>query len=267
MKVAVEYITPEQATYMLKHNPNNRKLQKSRVEKMALFMERGAWQNNGSSIVMNGEVLLDGQHRLSAVVMSGMTIPFVVVRDVEKTAFSSIDTGRSRTLADALHVKGNRNANAVAAALNFYRNMRQAAVPRPNPKSVEPMTHGELIALLDECPHIQQSVQYVLDFEIRPTVSVSLLAALHALFSEKDRRLADRYIRAIGTGIGVQEGSVEAAVMFRLGGKFTRKSEKTNTNAQAIAIIKGWNHLRTGTIPQRIQAFGKKKTGKIVPIE
>mgnify|MGYP000912643236 CR=1 FL=1 len=111
------------------------------------------------------------------------------------------------------------------------------------------------------------NVQYVLDFEIRPTVSVSLLAALHALFSEKDRRLADRYIRAIGTGIGVQEGSVEAAVMFRLGGKFTRKSEKTNTNAQAIAIIKGWNHLRTGTIPQRIQAFGKKKTGKIVPIE
>lgn len=264
MKASVEYITPEQATLMLKNNPNNRKLSRSRVEKMAAQMERGAWTSNGSSIVMDGETLLDGQHRLSAIVKSGVTLPFVVVRNVDKTAFSSIDTGRPRSLSDVLHIRGNRNAHILSAALRALWNIKHGTTPYGFASSN--LTHGEMSDFLTLYPKVKDSVLFVVDFDVRPPVPVSLLAALHAAFAEKDERLADRYIRAIGTGIGIQEGSVEAAVMFRLNGKFTR-TNRSNGNSQAAAIIKGWNHLRAGTMPVRIQAEPRNGEHNAIPIQ
>lgn len=60
----------------LSRNSNNRNLRGQVIASYARDMKSGAWVLNGETvkIASNGQ-LLDGQHRLNAVVESGQTVP------------------------------------------------------------------------------------------------------------------------------------------------------------------------------------------------
>ena len=95
MQARIETITPEKASGYLKKNKNNRAVSAPLVSRMAREMREGLWAENGETIVFNGDGrLLDGQHRLMAVVESGETIRSLVVTRVPATAFQTIDTGK-----------------------------------------------------------------------------------------------------------------------------------------------------------------------------
>ena len=67
-------ITPQMAEGMLRHNTGNRALRPSVVQHYADQMRRGKWQVTHQAIAVDcyGN-LVDGQHRLSAIVMSGVS--------------------------------------------------------------------------------------------------------------------------------------------------------------------------------------------------
>lgn len=265
MKASVEYITPEQATLMLKNNPNNRKLQPFRVAKLADQMKRGAWRTNGSSIVMNGEVLLDGQHRLSAIIESGLTFPFVVVRGVPPEAFYTIDTGRSRTLADVLLIKGEARSAALSAAVRLHIAFSSGA-PAGVANVSRDWTYGELVEYAEQHPEIGRSIEFIEDLNGKTPVSVGAIAALHSLFSLKDKSLADHYVESIMKGTRIEPGSIEEMVFGRLAGIASDYNRKMMTHRnKAELVVRGWNHLREGTRPNSwIKVGGKtKKGGKV----
>lgn len=129
MKTKLEIITPEIATEILeRHNPRNRSVSESTVQSYAVDMKNGRWTSTHQGIAFdtNGD-LLDGQHRLWAVVFSGCTIEFWVFRDMPvKTqqgnvylyTMDSIDRGRVRTTGQQMQLcHGIKNGNVVAAAL------------------------------------------------------------------------------------------------------------------------------------------------------
>src|SRR3954469_22575211 len=90
--VSIETITPEKAAKWLAHNPANRNLADARFGAFAAAVLRNEWRLHGESIKfdLNGD-LLDGQHRLAAVVKSGVTIQSVVVRGVPRDDQKTID--------------------------------------------------------------------------------------------------------------------------------------------------------------------------------
>lgn len=111
----VETITPEIAKKMLEQNTGNfRTIDKSRVVSYANEIASGNWDVNGESIKFNGDVLLDGQHRLYAIIKAGVAIQTVVTRGVQSSAVH-IDRGRPRSIGQWLRSKGIRSANNVAA--------------------------------------------------------------------------------------------------------------------------------------------------------
>ena len=77
-----EDIGPEEATVLLsKLMPNYRPPDPRFVTQMADLMRRGVWQPSGDSIKRDDEAgLVDGRMRLLAVVESGCTVDFVVMR-------------------------------------------------------------------------------------------------------------------------------------------------------------------------------------------
>src|SRR5512139_1601297 len=80
-------VTPAMAAELLKNRPANRPISKVRVRLMIEDMRAGRWVDNGSSIVVTDDLqLLDGQHRLQAVMDSGCTITFLVACGVPQTA-------------------------------------------------------------------------------------------------------------------------------------------------------------------------------------
>lgn len=230
---------------MLLNNPNNRKLEKKRVERFAEMMRRGVWLENGASIVMNGTMLLDGQHRLSAVIASGVSLPMVVVRDVPTQSFSTIDTGKSRTLADYLGIEGFSHAATLASAIRQFSALRSGlSIANAYSPHKTAMTYEELSQMLTDYPQIKRSVEYIFMIDAKPPMQPATLAALHALFSEKAPILADRYITRITAGTNLEPGSVEASVYGRLLSRSLGQSRRLRPVEKTYLVIKGWNMLR-----------------------
>ncbi len=101
-------VSPEiAAKWLAIENSRNRSISEGAVARYANDMLCGAWVSNGETIKFGADgSLLDGQHRLSAIVESGVTVPLMVVRGVSNTAQSTIDTGRPRSDTDNFRIQG-----------------------------------------------------------------------------------------------------------------------------------------------------------------
>ena len=101
MKVTIKKISPKEAEMLLfEHNPYNyRKINFSTVKIYAKDMKDGNWKENGETIKFdfNGN-LIDGQHRLQAIVESGITIELIIVEGLDPNVADTIDIGRKRTI-------------------------------------------------------------------------------------------------------------------------------------------------------------------------
>lgn len=96
-------VSPAKAEKWLEEaNIGNRSLSIPHVERLARDMKAGAWGDTPEPIAFdsNGR-LIDGQHRLAAVVKSGVTICFWVATNCHLDAQKYLDAGRRRSLADA----------------------------------------------------------------------------------------------------------------------------------------------------------------------
>ena len=84
LTVEVEIITPEMAEMYLANNAYHRKVKKKKVEAYVKDLQDGNWRLNGKTITFdsNGR-LLGGQHRLHAVVESGLPLTTLVVRGLD----------------------------------------------------------------------------------------------------------------------------------------------------------------------------------------
>lgn len=117
-------VTPELATEMLKRNSEGqRTISKLAVERYAADMETEDWIFNGAPVIMSKEHrLLDGQHRLSAIIESGQAQLLLVIHGLDAGAMSTIDAGRTRSYADILKIRGvPHHANVAALTAKVWQ--------------------------------------------------------------------------------------------------------------------------------------------------
>ncbi len=88
--VRVESINPELAKSYLNKMGKNRHVTQHHLKTLVRDMKAGRWVFNGDPIRFNGEKLIDGQHRLNALIESGKTLDFVVIRQLPKEAFDTM---------------------------------------------------------------------------------------------------------------------------------------------------------------------------------
>lgn len=120
MEITIEKVAPKKARTLLEANTQNRLLNKSTVERYAREMKLGTWVDQGDPIRLAKDgTLLDGQHRLAAIVESGLTQKIVVVSGVDTRAMLTMDTGRKRSFSDHLRIHGYIHHASLAAACKF----------------------------------------------------------------------------------------------------------------------------------------------------
>lgn len=120
MQITVEEVTPKTAERWLRRNTLNRNISPGRVGRYVREMRAGNWRLNGDAIRFYADGgLADGQHRLQAVVASGITIETVVVRGLESDILHTLDQGRTRQRHDILRMSGYSNATRLASALKY----------------------------------------------------------------------------------------------------------------------------------------------------
>lgn len=121
IKSQVRTITPEEALELLKFNTRNRPMKKNVVMDYARQMKDGLWKTNGEPIIISdGNVILDGQHRLAACVKSNTPITTIITTGVDASVFDTIDTGIIRTGGDILSIGGVKDANHISAGITKY---------------------------------------------------------------------------------------------------------------------------------------------------
>ena len=104
---AVMEVGPDLATRWLEGNTHNRPLRDTVVDRFIRDMQAGRWQltHQGVAFDVDG-VLIDGQHRLWAIVLSNLTVPLRVFFNEPIENMRAIDTGLVRTNFDVLHLSG-----------------------------------------------------------------------------------------------------------------------------------------------------------------
>jgi hypothetical protein len=100
-------VSPELATRWLEGNTHNRPLRQTIVDRFARDMQAGRWQLTHQGIAFDVDgVLIDGQHRLWAIVMSTVTVPLRVFFNEPLENMTAVDTGLARSNFDVLHLSG-----------------------------------------------------------------------------------------------------------------------------------------------------------------
>lgn len=101
MHSQIETLTPARAAEILgSKNPNNRPVSRERVRRYAQEMREGRWVLTPQGLAFDSAGnLLDGQHRLAAVVQANEPQAFYVAHDVPREALRGLDQGLGRTAA------------------------------------------------------------------------------------------------------------------------------------------------------------------------
>jgi hypothetical protein len=111
-------VTPEMAMKWLEGEAHNRALRSSVVERYARDMKAGKWQLTHEAIAFDfNKVLIDGQHRLWAVIESKVPIRFMVARDVRPETRAVINSGLARTDVDHLQFGYDMRVTPMHAAI------------------------------------------------------------------------------------------------------------------------------------------------------
>lgn len=118
-------VKPAKARQWLENNFRNRPLSDDVVAAYARDMAVGVWVATHQGIAFNDrDELIDGQHRLHAIVRSGVTVRMMVtfglaseIAGREMTTMDAVDRGRTRSVSDQLRIQHGMQDGAAIAAI------------------------------------------------------------------------------------------------------------------------------------------------------
>ena len=250
----IELISPQKAKeYLLNANPTNRPLAASRVHKMALDMAGGRWHFTGQTISFDlKHRLVDGHHRLNAIVKSGCTIPCLVVNGIHADAVKRVDTGASRTTADVAHMHHVQNANCAAAVTRLLLIHKKHGIPRVSNAFAQP-THAEIVDDLLERPDLAYSIKA--GNLARKFVTPTVASFCHYLFVHQDAKMADKFWSLLcGDGSLLEPGNPALALRNKL--TENKISSRKFSSQELIGFFfRAWIHFKNGTKLRFIRAM------------
>lgn len=239
VKMKLESISPGKAAEWLTHNISNRPLNSKRAKKYAKAISDDVWALNGETIKFNcnGE-LIDGQHRLHAVVISGRTIQSYVLRGLPADAFDTIDSGKSRSNGDRLARRGVKHYALVAAITGFvFRHEigdHGSLAPRPDVMDECLARHSGILEAAHDIASIRPKI-------LTPSISGFLLYYGRHLWGGK----SDTFWLSILNAEGLERGTAAHTLYRKLHDAQTRTFDLSRTAKRALCI-KAFNAAMLG---------------------
>lgn len=107
VKTTYMNITADIASQWLEGNVRNRRIDQKHVDILAQDMAAGKWRLTHQGIAFNDQgMLVDGQHRLWAILQCGCTIPMAVSFGLSTESIDAIDGVKARTAVDRMTLSG-----------------------------------------------------------------------------------------------------------------------------------------------------------------
>jgi hypothetical protein len=200
MNIQKKLIEPLYAKELLARNNKNRKLSNKLVNKLAYQIEQNKWyEDTGESIKVDkyGN-LLDGQHRLNAIVKANKAVKTILITDMEPEAMNYIDTGKSRSAKDLLVLNNVKYANLIVSLVSVYYD--------PTMMRTKTMSNKDILDCYyrnkNEFDYCAKKGSKYYD-QSNQMISKSDITIMLYLFRKKDLELADNFVKMVSTGISI----------------------------------------------------------------
>ncbi len=214
-------MTVEKAKELLENNDHNRKVTTSRVQEYAKEMTNGLWLYNGESIIVSvSGRLLDGQHRLLAIVESGVEIEMELVEGVPDSdggvdTFLTINT-KNRSNVDALTIAGFKDRPQHVAKLMAFKEAFNSKKLMQKPSGVKLLNH-EVVELAREFG--EDEATRIIDKALNLAVRTDLLSVpfwILGVYVFEKLPGGDKFLEDIADGQSGRDGEPVSAYLNKL---------------------------------------------------
>lgn len=211
-----ELIGPEKAMEYLKTSPGNPryggadKVDSLKVNLYANTMSRGKWLVAQPIMFNSKGELIDGHHRLHAVIKSGRKILFNVERDLDPAVAEVIDRGSSRTLSGIMRYKGKNtylsDAKTIAAIKTVIHLRKGTAYIR---------THCTDDYIMDFAERYQDELERAAKLcAKKPLKYASCIASFfEAIMAGESQRMLEKLSETLATGMYQGEDETAAIIL------------------------------------------------------
>ncbi|MEI6187061.1 MAG: hypothetical protein WCP46_00975 [Alphaproteobacteria bacterium] len=246
MNIVKEYITPQMARELLKGNNSNRSLNENRILFYAKAMKNGEWKEDTAEMIKLSisNNLIDGQHRLHALIKANASIYMHVAYNISESVFDVLDTGKARSAGDILSSKGIPNPTKISSSISGYYNLKKGNRFMHQQKSTT-LSNQEVLKYYNEKPEFWQKVANkarVWEGKFSRVLPLSFIASHYVLFSEISIESAEVFFTQLCTGENISNATMHTIRKCFLDDKLN--ISKIPTNNKSIYILKAWNAFR-----------------------
>lgn len=254
-QATIRFITPLMAIELLEKNTNNRPVRWKHVQTLAEDIAEGRWRLNGETIkIARDGRILDGQHRLHAIVQADTAVRSYFVADLDHDVFDTIDQGRRRSPGDTLSVSGEKNATLVAAACGVLHKLlggyslttRQGRTP--------------VREVLDAHPGLRDSASQVRRGSSKVFASSAIAVVLHYLFGRIDPNSRDGFFMGVLKGLGLDDDDPVYHLRERLLARGAVQKKRDDGTLVVALCIRAWEARQAG---QKLKKLMPGKTPAI----
>lgn len=230
-------VTPEDAAQMLEANGSNRPLNEQHVKRIARQITDGKWRFNGDTIkISSTNDILDGQHRLWAIIEAKTPVETIVVRGIEPDAFSTIDTIRKpRSGSDVLALIGVTNQRStISVGLQWlvrWQRKTLEAYRAPQNK----IENSDIETAYRDNPGIARAAERA--NKLRGVFNPGLLTFFYFVLTNRNPELAERLMYTLEnpSGIGMDDP------FFRLRAYFLNPNSRKDAIVSIALMVKAAN--------------------------
>lgn len=251
--ITMEFVVvdPDKAREWLESMAANRRVSRVNLEALTQAMEEGRWHNDGTPIRFNKHgQLIDGQHRLWALINTDRTEEFIVMWGVDERAMTTLDTGKTRSRGDVLmiHDPNLTNVNQVAAATTIMLRWEKGA--RNNYLRNQYVSNDDVVEFYDKHrEEVVEATKHAARMSSHVAAgSVQAYALCYWLFSTLDVEDAEFFWDRVIDGQALEIGSPIYALreLLRREARQASTREKMRADILAALMIKAWNAYRRG---------------------
>lgn len=227
-------LTPELATQLLERNQMNRPLKDRHVARIAKQIKEGKWKFNGDTIKLSDdEDVLDGQHRLWAVIEAKTPVQTLIVYGIAKDAFATIDTIRAqRTGSDIVALSGTtRHRQYIAGALTWMLRW-QRGIMTTYLAPVNKIENSDVEAAFKAHPMIAAAVDETI--RLRTMCNPGIMGFLYYVITNRNAGLAERMLMTLANPAGVSVDDPFYRLRVHMVTENWRKKEPVMTIALSI---------------------------------
>lgn len=236
------------ADILANRNTGNRKIAPAKLAQTCDDIRSGRFLVNGESVIFSrdGE-LLDGQHRLSGCVETGISIISLVAFGIHPEAKKTIDTGKGRTVGDIAQLGGiadGNNVTTIARIMIAYERGNGQFLTRTTDISV-----GEILDYINCHPNIHDLNRWASRFQsgLASIMPRTILAAARMICEPVMGPGIVEYLEQVGSGESIKANDPAFSVRRRLFG--ARKSR----GASLEAVLRGAVAFNEGRTLSRVE--------------